>query len=148
VSFPRYPKYKNSGVDWLGEVPEEWDVTPLKYLVHLHSGGTPSKENLTYWNGTIPWASAKDLKRDRLFDTEDHITQAAVDDGGATLVSRGSVLVVVRGMILARMFPVATAMVPMAINQDLKAIVPTARIQPNFLVWLLHGSSAETLTPS
>ena len=31
MSFPKYPAYKNSGVEWLGEVPEHWDVRPLKY---------------------------------------------------------------------------------------------------------------------
>ena len=30
MSFPRYPKYKDSGVDWLGEVPEHWGTLPLK----------------------------------------------------------------------------------------------------------------------
>ena len=35
MSFPRYPKYKDSGVEWLGEVPEHWDVAPLKRLARL-----------------------------------------------------------------------------------------------------------------
>ncbi|MCY3004001.1 MAG: hypothetical protein NTV21_19570 [Planctomycetota bacterium] len=35
MSFPRYPKYKPSGVEWLGEVPEHWDVTRLKGLCRL-----------------------------------------------------------------------------------------------------------------
>jgi type I restriction enzyme S subunit len=35
MSFPRYPKYKDSGVEWLGEVPEHWEVTPLKHLASL-----------------------------------------------------------------------------------------------------------------
>ena len=46
MSFPRYPKYKPSGVEWLGEVPEHWELTPLKYVISLRSGGTPSKTNL------------------------------------------------------------------------------------------------------
>jgi type I restriction enzyme S subunit len=32
MSFPRYPKYKDSGVEWLGEVPEHWEIAPLKWL--------------------------------------------------------------------------------------------------------------------
>ena len=35
MSFPRYPKYKDSGVEWLGEVPNGWDVVPLKHLASL-----------------------------------------------------------------------------------------------------------------
>jgi len=50
VTFPRYPKYKESGVEWLGEVPEHWEVTRLKYACHVfpsnvdkksHEGETP-----------------------------------------------------------------------------------------------------------
>ena len=38
MSFPRYPKYKPSGVEWLGEVPEHWDADQSKHLGRLQSG--------------------------------------------------------------------------------------------------------------
>jgi len=38
MSFPRYPKYKHSGVEWLGEVPEHWDLIPLKHLADFVNG--------------------------------------------------------------------------------------------------------------
>jgi type I restriction enzyme S subunit len=136
---------KDSGVEWLGKVPGHWFIQPLKYAVKFHSGGTPDKLNRDYWDGEIHWASAKDLKVDDLFDTADHITQQALDDGAAALIGAGSVLVVVRGMILARIFPVVTARTPMAINQDLKAVIPNEHIHREFLPWLLRGTAAETL---
>ena len=34
MSFPRYPKYKDSGVEWLGQVPERWEVKPLFLTPH------------------------------------------------------------------------------------------------------------------
>ena len=136
---------KDSGIPWLGEVPAHWEIVPLKYVAELRSGGTPSKENLDYWDGDIPWASAKDLKVERLGDTADHITQAAVEGGEASLVRQGAILVVVRGMILARMFPVVETLVPMAINQDLKAVLPSAKLSASFLAWLLRGSAGESM---
>ncbi len=45
---------KDSGIQWLGEIPGHWAVAPLKYLVSFRSGGTPSKDNPDYWNGEIP----------------------------------------------------------------------------------------------
>ncbi len=141
---PRAPM-KPSGIEWLGDVPAHWEVKSLKYLLSLTSGGTPSKENLSYWDGAIPWASSKDLKTDELFDTQDHITQEALDDGAADLVPPGSILTVVRGMILLHTFPVVVTRVPMAINQDLKAILPTAGVDADFLAWLLRGASDEVL---
>ncbi len=136
---------KPSGIEWLGDVPAHWEVTPLKYVVNLRSGGTPSKTNLDYWDGDVPWASSKDLKVEALADTQDHITQRAVDDGAAELVPAGSLLIVVRGMILIHTFPVVKTLVPMAINQDLKALTPSDKLNVDFLAWLLRGASRETL---
>jgi type I restriction enzyme S subunit len=50
MSFPRYPKYKDSGVEWLGEVPEHWEVKRLRYLSIVRKGRLPS--------GTSPMPSA------------------------------------------------------------------------------------------
>jgi type I restriction enzyme S subunit len=38
MSFPRYPAYKPSGVEWLGEVPEHWEILAIKRLASLQSG--------------------------------------------------------------------------------------------------------------
>jgi type I restriction enzyme S subunit len=130
---------RDSGVPWLGEVPAHWEVKPIKYLVHMESGGTPDKSNLEYWDGTIPWASAKDLKVDLLRDTEDHITQHAIDSGEASLIAEESVIIVVRGMILLHTLPVAVNLVPLAINQDLKGLHPIERLSSFFLAWSLRG---------
>lgn len=144
MSFPRYPQYKDSGAEWLRETPKHWGMAALKYLVSMKSGGTPSKDNLDYWDGDISWASAKDLKVDYLSDTADHITQDAVD-AGASLVPAGSLLVVVRGMILAKIFPVVQTKTPMAINQDLKALQPKPGIGSRYLSWLLRGAEKESM---
>lgn len=136
---------KDSGVEWLGEVPAHWAVKPLKYLAAFRSGGTPSKDNRDFWNGEVPWASAKDLKRDFLIDTVDHLTHTAIEQGAATLVPAGSVLVLVRGMMLARTFPVCESGVPMTINQDLKALLPASGVNGSYLAWLLRGTATETL---
>ena len=104
-----------------------------------------SKETLEYWDGDVPWASAKDLKSETLADTTDHLTARALESGTATLLPAGAVIVVVRGMILARMFPVTQTLVPMAINQDLKGVLPAPGLDAAFLAWLLRGTADESL---
>ena len=136
---------KPSGVEWLGDVPAHWNVVPLRHLMRLTSGGTPNRENRDYWDGAIPWASSKDLKSEELFDTQEHVTERALRDGRVELVPVGSILTVVRGMILLHTFPVVVARVPTAINQDLKAILPTEGISSDFMAWLLRGASDEVL---
>lgn len=109
------------------------------------SGGTPDKANELFWKGEIPWASPKDMKRPRLSDTEDHISEEAVTAGGLKLIPANTVLIVVRGMILAHSFPVAITAAPMTINQDMKALLPL-RIQPEFLAYLLIGLKSVMLS--
>ena len=40
MSFPRYPEYKDSGVEWLGEVPGHWEVVPLRHVIKKIESGT------------------------------------------------------------------------------------------------------------
>jgi len=122
----------------IGPVPESWEVMELASVCRFQSGGTPSKQKPEFWQGTIPWVSPKDMKRPRLNEAEDHISQEALESG-SKLAPAGSVFVVVRGMILAKTVPVALAEVPMAINQDMKAIVPGAKLRSDFLLYALEA---------
>jgi type I restriction enzyme, S subunit len=122
----------------IGLVPESWEVVPLSEVCQFLSGGTPSKQNPEFWQGSIPWVSPKDMKRPRLQDAQDHISQEGLESG-SKLAPAGSVLVVVRGMILAKTVPVALAEVPVAINQDMKAIVPGLKLSSNYLLYALEA---------
>ena len=120
----------------IGLIPESWDVKSLIEVTDPVSGGTPSKQRLDWWEGSTPWASPKDMKKLRLSDTQDHITEDAAQQG-SRLVPAGTIFIVIRGMILAKDVPVAIADVPMAFNQDMKALVPTGAIDPDFLLHAL-----------
>ncbi len=119
-----------------GPVPQSWEVVTLQNVCSFLSGGTPSKQKPEFWSGSIPWVSPKDMKKPRLSDVVDHISEAALEDG-SSLAPAGSVFVVIRGMILAKDVPVALTEVPMAFNQDMKAIIPGARLVPSFLLYAL-----------
>lgn len=130
---------KDSGVSWLGQIPREWSVVSLKRLGTPETGATPSKTNTDYWDGEIPWVSSKDMKADYLPDSEDHITQEAVDETGLKLFPRNTVIFCVRSGILRHTFPVSIATVPVTINQDLRAMVLTDEIDSSFLLYYLRG---------
>jgi type I restriction enzyme S subunit len=104
---------------------------PLGRVAGIHAGGTPSRANKAWWGGTLPWASAKDMKVRELATTEERLTK----DGWsvAKIAPKGATLIVVRGMILAHTFPVARCVVPMAFNQDLRALVPGDDLLPDYL---------------
>ena len=131
---------KDSGIEWLGEIPAHWETgVPIKYLVKMSGGMTPSTSNPLYWDGDIPWVSPKDMKRTELFDAQDHVTELALSETGLSLVEPGSVLIVVRGMILAHSFPVAINRVPVVLNQDMKALKVGPRLSSEYFALLLRA---------
>ena len=116
----------------VGVMPKSWEPRPLTALVTITSGGTPRKSVQHYWEGSIPWVSGKDLKRPELDDAQDHVTEEAVA-AGSRLAPANAVLLLVRGMGLAKDLPVATISRPMAFNQDVKALVSRGEYSGRFL---------------
>jgi type I restriction enzyme S subunit len=138
---------KDSGIEWLGDVPAHWEVKRVKdVLESVIGGGTPSTSNPLYWDGNIPWVSAKDMKVEHLFSSQDHITELAVKESSTNYIEDERVIVVVRSGILKHTFPVALNKVPISINQDLKALKPKSYIFIEFLFWKLKGQSKDILT--
>lgn len=119
---------------------------PLSECGEWLGGLTPSKQQADYWDDeSIPWFSPKDMKRTELDDAQDHITHRALEVTSLKLLPPGSVLFVVRGMILAHTFPVAMTTRSATINQDIRAIIPTAEIYDRYLVTMLKGCEREIL---
>jgi type I restriction enzyme S subunit len=108
-------------------------------------GGTPSKKRSDFWGGPIPWVSPKDMGNRDLHDAQDHISEAAVRESATQIVPIGSVLIVVRSGILAHRLPVSIARVPVALNQDLKALVPGGPLLPEFLAYALEAKADRIL---
>lgn len=114
------------------------------------TGNTPSRQDPQNWGDAFPWASPKDMKIDVLSDTEEHLT----DKGKAlgTIVPRKSLMIVVRGMILAHTFPVCITGSEMAFNQDMKALVPNERFMVEYIFhwfkWLSQAILGKTSTTS
>lgn len=115
----------------LGKVPAEWDLTTLGEVGIWKSGGTPRRSNPSYWGGETPWLTPKDMKSYRVERTTDYVTSEGLS--GTKVAPAGSIFVVVRGMILAHTFPVCVSDRPMAFNQDVKAVIPSAEIASEYL---------------
>jgi type I restriction enzyme S subunit len=111
----------------------------------LLSGGTPSKSNTSYWQGTIPWYSSKELKSFELSDSELHVSSEGATSG-SNLVPPGTVLFVVRGMSLANEFRVSRTLVEATFNQDVKALVPAPDIDSRYLARCLRWLEPQVLS--
>lgn len=116
----------------IGPIPSSWELRRLDDLCDIRSGGTPSKSTPEYWNGDIPWVSGKDLKLPVLDDAIDHVSELGLASG-SRLAPASAVLLLVRGMGLAKDLPVALISRPMAFNQDIKALVPKSSLGGDFI---------------
>jgi type I restriction enzyme S subunit len=102
----------------------------LRELVSFRGGGTPSKQVPEYWNGDIPWASVKDFTSTSLSETQDFISQEGLMNSSANLIPKGHVIIPTR-MSLGK---AAINTIDLAINQDLRALVPIVPLDTQFLL--------------
>lgn len=79
---------KDSGIEWLGEIPEHWEVKKINWsFENIGSGTTPKADNqLYYYNGNINWLLTGNLNDGEIYDTSKKITQKAIDDYGTLRV--------------------------------------------------------------
>lgn len=58
---------KDSGVEWLGEIPMSWNVIATKNLFRIVSGSTPKSDNIDFWDGDIIWITPSDFSTEDVF---------------------------------------------------------------------------------
>jgi len=135
---------KSSGLEWLGDVPEHWEVMKMKWVAEMESGHTPDKKVAVYWeNGDIPWVSLNDtgfLKdNDYISDTAYTVSQLGIDNSSARLLP-ARVVVFSRDATIGRC---AITTRPMAVSQHFIAWVCGQSIIPEFLLLRLRSMTRE-----
>jgi type I restriction enzyme S subunit len=129
----------------IGAMPVTWRPRSISDLCEIWSGGTPRKSVPEYWAGPVPWVSGKDLKAPTLDDAIDHVSDAAVE-AGSRLAPADAVLILVRGMGLAKDLPVAVISRPMAFNQDIKGLVSRGDFNGSFIRSAVYSRKDQLLS--
>lgn len=127
---------QRKGIASTGHFLDGWAEVPLGSLGEILGGSTPSKAKAEFWVGDIPWVSPKDMKRPVINDAQDHVSEKALAETSLKAIPVNSLLMVVRGMILAHSFPVALTSCVVTINQDMKALVAPEEISSYLLIYL------------
>ena len=100
-------------------------------VVSFIGGGTPDRKNEDYWGGPIPWATVKDFNSGNLLkNPKESITDIGLKSSAANLIKAGTLIIPTR-MALGK---AAIASVDMAINQDLKAVIPNKNLDTKYLL--------------
>ncbi|KVN74616.1 restriction endonuclease subunit S [Burkholderia ubonensis] len=137
MSLPTYPKYKDSGIDWVAELPAHWGIASLKWLCQRYSGGTPDKNRPEYWEeGTIPWLNSGAVNDGRIYEPSAFITQAAFENSSAKWIPSGALVMALAGQGKTKGM-VAQLMIESTCNQSMAAIVLNELVNARFTYWWL-----------
>lgn len=135
---------KDSGVEWLGEVPAHWQVRRVKHLARMESGHTPDRKVAAYWeNCTIPWVSLHDtayLKdHDYIEETAQLVNELGLANSSARLLPERAV-VFSRDATIGRCAITTRAM---AVSQHFIAWLCSDSVLPEFLLYCLRSMEHE-----
>lgn len=128
----------------LQELSQTEECISLKDVGRWVSGGTPSRSRNDFWNGDFPWVSPKDMKQEIISDSKEKLTDTALN-GRVTILPSESILIVVRGMILAHTFPVSLTGREVTFNQDMKGIITNSDFSARFVFHWFKDNSARIL---
>ena len=124
---------KDSGIEWVGEIPENWDTAKIKNLFLMISGATPIAET-EFWDGDIIWVTPADYKtKDKyIVSGKRNLTNAGYNSCSTTLVPKGSLIFSKR----APIGTVAIAATPLCTNQGCISCAPTGKVFSEFYYYV------------
>ena len=146
MSFRRYPAYRNSGVEWLGEVPEHWETWKLTHAFPMiGSGTTPKSDNQEFYDGgEIHWVNTGDLNDGELNDCEKRITALAISQHTSLRIyPAGSLLIAMYGATIGRL---AIINFSATVNQACCVFAASSVVSSRFMFYLFVGMRQHILS--
>lgn len=121
---------KDSGIDWIGEIPSNWDIKPIKRNYKIISGATPKSNNEENWGGDITWITPADFKASGKYIAtgRKNITEKGYNSCSTTIVPTNSI-------IFSKRAPVGTVAInsnELCTNQGCLSCVPFKEMNSSF----------------
>ena len=132
------PCLKPSGVEWLGEVPEHWEVVQPSFgFARIGSGTTPQSDSYEYYDGDTPWVTTSALRETTIFETAKTVTAMALRDHTTlSLYPAGALVIAMYGATIGRLGILG---VPATVNQACCVFAEPTRLQTSFVYYWLMG---------
>lgn len=132
---------KDSGVEWLGEVPAHWRTCPLKLLGRIGNGSTPNRDNPAYWTSDgFPWLNSSVVNQDEVTEAEQFVTPLALDECHLPIIQPPAVLVGITGQGKTRGMATRLAFTA-TINQHVAYIKPDKQqLHTDYLLRVLEAA--------
>lgn len=115
-------------------IPKHWQIKKLGEVCLTTSGGTPSRSQSKYYNGNIPWVKSGELDKGLIIDTEEKITEEAIQNSSAKIFPKGTLLIALYGATIGKL---AFLGIDAATNQAICGIFKNENIDSNYLFHFL-----------
>lgn len=130
-------KKKDSGIEWLGEIPEEWEARALKTIFRIFSGITPKSDIIEYWDGDVNWVTPADFKTEDVYveNGKRNISENGFSDCSLELIP-------INSLIFSKRAPIGKVCVnrnEMCTNQGCLACVKKINLSIKFFYYLLSS---------
>lgn len=130
-------KMKDSGIEWLGEIPEEWEARALKTIFRIFSGTTPKSDIIEYWDGDVNWVTPADFKTEDVYveNGKRNISENGFSDCSLELIP-------INSLIFSKRAPIGKVCVnrnEMCTNQGCLACVKKINLSIKFFYYLLSS---------
>jgi type I restriction enzyme S subunit len=116
------------------EIPKDWEVKSIKDITNCLLGGTPSRDDNGYWNGTINWINSGEVSSFPILKTEEKISQKGLDNSATKLLPIGSVVVSITGNIRFSILGIDSCA-----NQSVVGILENNNFKKSFLYFALKN---------
>jgi type I restriction enzyme, S subunit len=136
---------KDSGIEWLGQVPAHWEVWKASHAFSLIGGGTtPKTEDRSYYDGDVPWVTTSELREHEIGDTGSKLSARALEDHPTLLLyPPGTLLIAMYGATIGRLGILTTSA---CTNQACCALAGSRNIESKFLFYWLRARRREIIT--
>jgi type I restriction enzyme S subunit len=130
---------KDSGVDWIGDIPAHWQVKKLKYIANTNSGSTPRNiSGKGSPSSNIKWVRTTDLNNDIVTDTSEYLSKQEMASASCPLLEPNTVLISMYGG-SGSFGKIGILGIEATINQALCSISANDDIQPKYLFYYLQS---------
>lgn len=133
---------KDSGISWIGQIPQHWEVKRLKDIFNTFSGGTPSTKVKEYWNGNLPWIPSGKVQNN-IIDrkvVEDFISQDALKESSTKMAKSGSLLIALTGATCSN---IGLLTFDTTINQSIVALNQKKDLEKKYFFYFLISASSK-----
>jgi len=130
---------KNSGIEWIGNIPSDWEVKKIKHLFQIIHGSTPESNNIEYWDGNIPWITPADMPDFGIISKgERTITKRGYNSCGTTILPKDSIIISTR----APIGKINITQAELCTNQGCKSLI-SLKTHTKYYFYLLYAIQEE-----